>query len=101
MKLDWPYQEGYSNVSMPGYVNKFLKRVQHETIHQPQYAQHKNEPIVYVKQGCQHYATAKDKTQQITTKEKNFIQQVAGSFLYYGRSVNYTILLSLIKIAHR
>ena len=41
LTLDWNYQEGYVDVSMPGYIAKKLKKFQHPIPAKPQYAPHK------------------------------------------------------------
>ena len=52
MTLDWQYQEGYFAVSMPGYVDKVSKQLQHEATHQLQHTSHIHVQIIYGKQGC-------------------------------------------------
>jgi hypothetical protein len=45
------------------------------------------------------YAKAEDVTQLLSKEEKKYIQQVLGTFLYYGRAVDLTMLTSLSSIA--
>ena len=45
------------------------------------------------------YVTAPDTPPLLNLKDTKHIQLVTGSFLYYGRALNHTILLSLNKIA--
>ena len=100
MTLDWHYNEGYVDVSMPGYVQKSLKRLQHCAKIKAQHSPHEHVPIIYGKINSRQYASTPDATPQLTTKETKYMQQVAGSFLYYGRGIEYTILPALNEIAH-
>ena len=45
------------------------------------------------------YAADEDVSQPATKEEKTFIQQVVGTFLYYGRAVDGTMLTALSAIA--
>ena len=45
------------------------------------------------------YAPDDDTSQLATKDEKTFIQQVVGTFLYYGRAVDGTMLTTLSAIA--
>ena len=47
LTLDWHYEHGYVDVSMPGYVGKTLIRLQHVPKMYPQYSPHESVPIVY------------------------------------------------------
>ena len=45
------------------------------------------------------YAKAEDSSRLLPKEEKKYIQQVIGTFLYYGRSVDSTMLTTLSSIA--
>ena len=45
------------------------------------------------------YAADADTSRLATKEERKFIQQVVGTFLYYGRAVDGTILTALSAIA--
>ncbi len=45
------------------------------------------------------YAKAEDVTQLLSKEETKYIQQVLGTFLYYGRAVDSTMLTALSSIA--
>ena len=45
------------------------------------------------------YAADEDVSQPATKEEKTFIQQVVGTFLYYGGAVDGTMLTALSAIA--
>ena len=45
------------------------------------------------------YATKIDATPKVDEDKKKFIQQVTGTFLYYARAVNCTMLCALGSLA--
>ncbi len=45
------------------------------------------------------YAKNGDTSKQLSKEDKTFIQQVIGTFLYYGRAVDSTMLTALSSIA--
>ena len=89
---------GYVDVSMPGYVRKTLKRLQHVPKTYPQYSPHAHVPIQYATKHTRQYATAPDDSPLLTSVETKYIQSVTGSHLYHGRALDFTILPSLNEI---
>ena len=79
LTLDWHYEHGYVDVSMPGYV-KILIRLQHVPKIYPQYSPHESVPIVYATKNTRQYATAPDTSPLLNPKDTKFIQSVTGSF---------------------
>ena len=81
---------------MPGYCNEGLQRFRHECqkwTDQP----HKHVLLTY---GAKiQYAKEADTSTKLGPKEQKFIQQVTGTFLYYARAVNATMLVALSAIA--
>jgi hypothetical protein len=47
LTLDWHYLEGFVDVSMPGYLEKALQRLQYKQKTSPQYSPHAHKPIKY------------------------------------------------------
>jgi hypothetical protein len=47
IKLTWDYQGRHVNCSMPGYIDKALKKYQHPTLMAPQDAPYATAPIQY------------------------------------------------------
>ena len=45
------------------------------------------------------YAKEEDSSRLLTKEEKTYVQQVIGTFLFYGRTVNGTMLMPLSTIA--
>eukprot|EP00957_Ditylum_brightwellii_P206537 15348904-Ditylum_brightwellii.AAC.1 len=82
---------------MPGLVPKSLKKFQHAIPVKPQYAPHKwNQP----KYGQRiQYAPPPDASDSLDKKATQEIQAIVGTFLYYGRTIDSTILPTLNKIS--
>ena len=57
LNLDWNYQQGYVDISMPGYIAKVLHKFRHMKPSKDQYAPHKWTEPVY---GKQHQTAIKD-----------------------------------------
>ena len=82
---------------MPGYVQKALKRFNHEA---PAVPQHSPYPHTKPQYGAKiQYAADPDTSPELGKKEKRFIQQVTGTLLYYARAVDSTLLTALSAIA--
>ena len=47
LTLEWNYQNGYVDISMPGYLQKTLEVLQHIPKLSPQYSPHVHVPIQY------------------------------------------------------
>jgi hypothetical protein len=98
LTLDWHYDEGYVDVSMPDYVPRALVKFGHPPPRRPQHAPHKwVEPI---------YGSKKPQSPTPTSTaallEKHGIvriQSISGTFLYYGRAVDPCILPALNELA--
>jgi hypothetical protein len=94
--LDWDYDRREVHCSMPGYCSEALVRFRHEMrkiMDQP----HEHAVPVY---GAKiQYAKGPDTTAKLGPEDKLFIQQVTGTFLYYARAVDSTMLVALSAIA--
>ena len=95
--LDWNYREGYSNTSMPNYVVKQLTKYRYKAPKRPQHCPYEPEPRVYGKKSQE--MLKKVDSPPVSKEEKVYIQQVVGSFLYYARAIDMTILHALSAIA--
>ena len=98
LTLDWNYEKGFVDVSMPNYVRDTLKRLKHVPKVFPQYSPHKYAPIVYGKPNTQQYTAAQDTTPLLSPKDTKYIQSGVGAFLYYARAIEGTMLPSLNSI---
>ena len=84
---------------MPDYVIKNLKRL-HPNPSTPQYSPHQHIPIIYGKKGTRQYAPDQDKSKLLPPNEITNIQSIVGTFLYYGRAIDNTILPALNEISN-
>ena len=99
LTLDWNYPAGYIDMSMPGYLEKYLKRLQDKQRVTPQYSPHTHIPIKYAIKNTRKYATSPDTSPLLDPKETKYIQSVTGSLLYYERALYFTILPALNEVA--
>ncbi len=82
---------------MPEYVHKALKKFQHPVPLRPQHAPHKwTRPTYGAKT---QFAPNPDTTDRLDKPGTTRIQQINGTFLYYGWSIDPTILVALYEIA--
>ena len=97
MQLDWEYDEGHVTLSMPGYVEKALQRFTHTASPKPQHAPHAWTPPNY---GAHiQYAPPEDDSMPLDKPGINLLQQIVGTFLYYARAINNTMLVALGTLA--
>ena len=85
------------HISMPGYCEKAQIRFKHRIPTKPQ-----NQPYPHVipTYGAkQQFATAEDDSPVLSPEDKTYIQEVVGTFLYYARAVDCTMLAALGSIA--
>ena len=94
--LDWDYVNRKVHLSMPGYCPEALQRFRHDCArktHQP----HEHSIPMYGRKI--QYAKKLDESPKLGPADKLFIQQVTGTFLYYARAVDSTMLVALSAIA--
>lgn len=97
LTLHWDYNNQFVDVSMPGYVEKKLQKFQHPMPNKPQYAPH---PWIKPSYGQKlQYAPPPDDSDKLDKKGTTRVQSITGSFLYYARAVDPTILTALNEIA--
>jgi hypothetical protein len=98
LSLNWEYDKGMVEVSMPGYVEKLLKRTGHPPPTSPQHSPHEHLPFVLGAKGTRQYAL-EDTSPKVDKKKTKYVQSVVGAVLYYARAVDYTLLPALSSIA--
>ena len=81
---------------MPKYVPAVLKKLLYQPSISPQYSLHRHTLIQY---GKQQQIAFQDLSQYLPEKEIKRIQQIVGSFLYYARALDYTILPSINEVS--
>jgi hypothetical protein len=95
--LNWDYKKREVHLSMPDYVEQALARFGHLI---PKILQHQPHKLTVPTYGATiQYAKDEDATKLLLKEEKKYIQQVLGTFLYYGRAVDSTMLTALSSIA--
>lgn len=97
LHLDWDYTYRTVDISMPDYVAKALQRCNHSPPAQPQHSPH----ICAIPQyGAKVQLTpVPDNSPPLTAAQVTHLQQVIGTFLYYARAVDSTMLVTLGSLA--
>jgi hypothetical protein len=95
--MDWDYDGGKVHISIPGYVKAALTRFKHERPAKPQNQPYPHSPIQYGAKA--QYVEAKDESPALNKEDKKFIQEVTGTFLFYARAVDPTMLVALGSLA--
>ena len=95
--LKWDYAKGFVDISMPNYVQKKLVEYGHKKPLRPQNCPYAPPPVKYGKES--NNLIPEEISPPATEKEKKYVQQVLGSFLFYARAIDMTILHSLSAIA--
>ena len=96
LKINWNYDNGYVDIEMPNYVTKTLKKLKHPQPKKPITAPHEWTKPAY---GRKPQLAPIDNTPKLPDDEKKRIQQIVGSFLYYARAIDATILPALSEIS--
>ena len=96
--LDWQYAKGYVDLSMPGYIERLLEKLQYVVNKYPQYSPHFCHQSNWTKRGEQQIAMSEDSSPLLDLKGKKYVQQAVGSFLYYGRALDSTMLPAINTI---
>jgi hypothetical protein len=91
--LKWNYMSRTLDISMPGYVQSALHKYQHP---KPKHPQHSPYPAPTIQYGAKQQMTDPiDTTEALTPQQKLRLQQIVGTFLYYARAVDPTMLKAL------
>jgi hypothetical protein len=98
VKLNWDYKNRTVRLSMPDYVRNALHKFGHPKPAQPQHSPYKAAPITY---GSTTQENVTDDTPPLSPDKIKFIQQVVGTFLFFGRAVDPTLAAALSSIASR
>ena len=96
LSIKWNYEKQYVDVSMPGYVAKALQRLQHTSPARPQYAPHQWTQPAY---GQKLQLAPIDTSPKLDKTGTLFVQSCIGSFLYYARAVDPTMLPAINEIS--
>ena len=101
LHLNWNYDKNYVDISMPEYVSNALKRLQHTIKVHPQYSPHQHDSIRYSAQQERQYAMKDDTSPHLLPKDVKHVQSIVGTFLYYARAIDSTMLPALAQIAQQ
>ena len=93
LDLDWDYEKHKVHLSMLTYVQDVLTRFRHSHSHKPQHQPYPHSQITYG--GKAQYATTEDNSQLLAPADKKIIQEITGTFLYYVRAIDATMLPAL------
>ena len=96
LNLKWDYIKRKVELSMPNYVKEALHKFQHPKPTRKQHAPHPWVQNVYGKQ--QQLVDNPPQLPQLSKLETTLIQQKVGTFLYYARALDDTILTTLNSI---
>ena len=96
LDLQWNYTNGWVDISMDNFVTKTLTKLHFEKEPRKQFAPHKWITPIYGHN--QQFALPPDNTELLDKKDTKYIQQVVGSFLYYSRAIDNTIITALSEI---
>jgi hypothetical protein len=102
LTLDWHYDNGYVDISMPDYVDRALKKFNYPPPSQKQHAPHKSVEPVYGSRQPQLLTPLSKAPFQGPLLDKHGtvrIQSISRNFLYYGRACDPCILPALYKLA--
>jgi hypothetical protein len=97
MTIDWDYINKSVHVSMLNYVPELLIRFQRAPPAKPQHQPYPHIKTMY--SATKQYAETIDTSPPLSKEDKKDVQEVVGTFLYYARCVDSTMLTSLGSIA--
>ena len=90
ISLNWDYDERTLDIAIPGYVNAKLKEYE-----QPPPSKPRHTPFPAPSQTRSQKPLPVDDSLLLTAKRKKRIQQIIGSFLFYARACDITMLKAL------
>jgi hypothetical protein len=95
LTITWHYKQGYVDISMPDYVVSALDRLRHCAPLSAQFAPHKWSQPAY---GQKLQLAPIDDTPSLDKTGTEYVQSCVGSFLYYARTVDSTMLPAINEI---
>jgi hypothetical protein len=95
--LEWDYKNRTVDVSMPGYIKEALHKYQHPAPARPEHAPNTWDPPIYGSKT--QFVTEATSSPALSDKEINKLQQLTGTFLYYDRAVDPTLIMPINVLA--
>jgi hypothetical protein len=96
--LDWHYDAGFVDLSMPNYVPKALLTLRHPPPFKPQHSPHLWSAPTY---GQTVQLAPSDLSPLLDKAGIHRVQQISGLFLYYSRGCDPTIIVALNEISNQ
>ena len=96
LHLKWDYQHRTCDLSMPGYVQRALQKFEHPIPKKPQDSPHRWTKPQY---GAKQQMTKHDISPNLDQAGIKHIQGITGTFLYYARGVDPTMMVAVNAIA--
>ena len=97
--LNWNYDMGFVDLSVLGYVQKARVKYQHPLPNRPQHSPYQASPIKYGAK-IQHLVP-EDTSPPLTEEQIRRVQDVVGTFVWYGAACDPTLAASLSALATR
>jgi hypothetical protein len=97
LDLDWNYEKGHGNLSMPGYIAKALQCFNITPPTKPEHAPHRHTKPQYG--AAIQYAELDDDTASLNPSDTKNLQEIIDTFFYYARAVDNTMLTTLSTLA--
>jgi hypothetical protein len=95
--INWDYDAGHVDISMPEYVPKALQTLRHPPPLAPQHAPHLWTVPAY---GAKIQLASNDISPLLDKLGIRRVQQISGLFLYYSRGCDPTIIVALNEISN-
>jgi hypothetical protein len=96
LTLDWDYDNRTVDLSMPGYVERALQRFNHSTPTRKEDSPHDWTAPTY---GSRQQYVTHDDSPLLDVSNVKRVQEVLGTFLFYGRAVDLTMVTAIGSIA--
>ena len=96
VQLQWDYKNRKVSLSMPKYSRNALIKFGHKKPAKPQHAPYQAAPIKY---GSKQQQQKTDDTPRLSPEQVKYIQQVVGTFLFFGQAIDSTLAAALSSIA--
>ena len=96
--LDWHYEEGYVEISIPYYIERVLQRFKHEMLKKSQDCLYTPPQRIYGT--TLQKPVLEDTSKQVDAPWIRVVQQVVGCVLCYLQAVDCTVLVTLSSIVN-
>ena len=99
LTMDWHHDQGYVDISMPGYVERALHRFQHPHPKRKQHSPHAWQPPKFGQKV--QFCDDDDDSPHLPMSATKRAQQIVGTFLYYALALDFTMLVTLGSISQQ